>query len=262
MSSKTLEEYIDLHGESNLDKLVWSSNAINKYRQKASYFNELLYCLVCISAGQPVRAEEKSLWSLRDLTKITNKINFLFGRIMICTRHNKACNMKYAKQPIVIFLPESLSILALRYYALVRPFEYFLKYLMSGRDETFFPYRDVMFVVRGQRTRGRLPQQLFSRVVYKDIQRPMGLRNYYLISNYFREKLLDHKKDPKNSCVNVENGCMRSSNLQAEKNTDDTFNYLPHEFFINSLRESLRWHELLQIKNNDSYGPLHEPETD
>ncbi|EPX75398.1 RecQ type DNA helicase [Schizosaccharomyces octosporus yFS286] len=142
--------------------------SILNYETKATKFNELLFCLVYISAGQPARAKEMVHWTLKNSKYKARELYLMFGRLMIYSRYDKTRNMKFAEKPIPRFLPESLSTLALRYYALVRPFQAFLSSVKTGNKQAAAVYTNAMFVVNGgKRLDSGMPYRIFPKVTYE-----------------------------------------------------------------------------------------------
>ncbi|KAL2311755.1 RecQ type DNA helicase [Schizosaccharomyces pombe] len=112
-------------------QLPWCVPALNQYRQLASQFNELLYLLITISAGQPARSQEQSYWTFQNSKDSVRQLFVYLGRLMIFSHYDKTRNKFFAEKPIARFLPVSLSIVALRYYAMVRPFEILIESLIT-----------------------------------------------------------------------------------------------------------------------------------
>ncbi|CAC05745.1 RecQ type DNA helicase, N-terminal truncated compared to other tlh genes, partial [Schizosaccharomyces pombe] len=236
-------------------KLHWSKSAIKKYETKASIFNELLFCLVYISAGQPARAQEMVYWTLRNGKYKTRELYLMFGRLMIYSRYDKTRNMKFAEKPIPRFLSEPLSILALRYYVLVRPLEALMKYVTTADRSKVAVYLDFMFVIAGERLQRDLPYRIFPKATYQCIQKPLGFRNYRHIAHYFKEKNIEEEMT-RESYFDLQAGHTRNTALYIYGRTMDNLHYLPSDYFANFFRASYKWQELLQIRDNPTHGLL------
>ncbi|EPX75399.1 uncharacterized protein SOCG_16235 [Schizosaccharomyces octosporus yFS286] len=236
--------------------LKWSKTSILNYETKATKFNELLFCLVYISAGQPARAKEMVHWTLKNSKYKARELYLMFGRLMIYSRYDKTRNMKFAEKPIPRFLPESLSTLALRYYALVRPFQAFLSSVKTGNKQAAAVYTNAMFVVNGgKRLDSGMPYRIFPKVTYECLGKPLGFRNYRHIAHYFKERNLEEDMS-KNSYFDLQAGHTRSTALLIYGRTMDKLHYLPADYFANFFRASFQWQELLRIKDNSAHGLL------
>ncbi|EPX71715.1 ATP-dependent DNA helicase recQ [Schizosaccharomyces octosporus yFS286] len=213
--------------------LKWSKTSILNYETKATKFNELLFCLVYISAGQPARAKEMVHWTLKNSKYKARELYLMFGRLMIYSRYDKTRNMKFAEKPIPRFLPESLSTLALRYYALVRPFQAFLSSVKTGNKQAAAVYTNAMFVVNGgKRLDSGMPYRIFPKVTYECLGKPLGFRNYRHIAHYFKERNLEEDMS-KNSYFDLQAGHTRSTALLIYGRTMDKLHYLPADYFAN-----------------------------
>ncbi|EEB05019.2 hypothetical protein SJAG_05173 [Schizosaccharomyces japonicus yFS275] len=231
-----------------LRKLSWDYEGIRQYLTEAAQFVELLALLIHIGSGQPARGEEIRKWKLRNTQLAARDMFIDDGRILLIPSYSKSRNRSSMDRPVPRYLPLSLSLLMLRYYSLVRPFESLLLYIESGDVTKVNTSEYFLFVQNGKTFARNGMTEKFQSYVFKYFGVSMGLAIYRHIAVYFKETFIQGTAyDDENSAFDLQAGHTRKTATLVYGKTNEMPEYGSTNFLTQAFVVSTQWQNLLNI---------------
>lgn len=230
----------------NDDGINWNIDALRRWLEDSSKIVDIFVGLIHITCGQPSRATELELTTIRNTHDALRSLYFRNGVFMIYQSYTKTRNLTNSSKRITRYLPGNVSSLLKTYLVVARQFEKFCAGKVFGDTEREL-YDSYLFVRNGTRMNASHLSTAFKRQLEQSGNLSLNISSYRQVAVAFLEKHVHPKNFDPTVVMHSQAGHSAATvALHYAQSQQDLPTMSRHED-LNNRRTSILWHEFLRL---------------